>query len=52
MNHLAVIVEQDRGDEALAVLLSLLFDQAVEAADRVRLETGHGAAAVENEDEF
>ena len=50
MKHHAFIGKQHGGDQRLAFLLFLLFDHAVEAADRIRLQAGHGAALVKDED--
>ena len=52
MQHLAARVEQHCCDKCLALLLPLLVDHAVEAADRVGLQSAHRPAAVENEDHF
>ena len=52
IDHFAVVAEQHCGEQRLARLLLLLFHHGVEAADGVVLQPGHGAAAVQNEDDF
>ena len=48
----AVVGEKHRGDDGLPLRLLLALDHAVEAADGVGLQAGHGAALVENEHHF
>ena len=48
----ALIVKQHGGDQGLARLLLLPRDHGVEAADGVRLQPRHGAAAVQDENQF
>ena len=44
--------EEDRGNKGLALLFFLLFDQGIEAADGIRLQPAHGAAAVQDKDDL
>ena len=48
----ALIVKQHGGDQGLARLLFLPLDHGVEAADGVRLQPRHGAAAIQDENQF
>ena len=48
----AFIVEKHRGDEHGRTALLLFFEHGVEAAYGIGFEPEHGAAAVEDEDEF
>ena len=52
MNDGALAVEEHGGDQRLARLLFLLCDHGVEAADGVLFQPRHGAAAVQNENQF
>ena len=52
MNHLSVSAEQHGGNIGSAFGLLLLFDHGIEAADGVALQTSHGTAAVDNENQF
>ena len=52
MDNRVLVSEQHRGDQSLALRLLLALDHAVEAADRVCFQTGHGAAFVQDEDHF
>ena len=49
VDHIPFGIKQDGGDIGLAGHGLLLFDHGVEAADGVRFQTRHGAAAVEDE---
>ena len=48
----ALAVEEHGGDQRLARLLFLFRDHGVEAADGVPLQPAHGAAAVQDENQF
>ena len=48
----ALVVEQHGGDQRLARFLLLLGDHGVEAADGVRLQPRHRAAAIQNKNQF
>ena len=48
----ALIVKQHGGDQGLARLLFLPRDHGVEAADGVRLQPRHRAAAIQNKNQF
>ena len=52
MDDRAVVGEKHRGDQRLPGLLLLLFDHGVEAADGVRLQPRHRAAAIQNKNQF
>ena len=52
MDDHALIVKQHGGDQGLACLLFLPRDHGVEAADGVRLQPRHGAAAIQDENQF
>ena len=52
VEHNALMVEQHRGNIRLAVLLFLLFNHSVKAADCVLFKSAHRTAAVENENDF
>ena len=52
VNHLNFVVEEHRGNQSLTRLPFLLFDHGVEAADGVRFQSCHGAAAVEDKYDF
>ena len=49
VKHLAFVIEKHGGNVTLAILLLLLFNECVEAADGVTFKTCHGAASVKNE---
>ena len=52
VEHLHLGVEKYRRDIRLALLLLLLIDGGVEAPDGVLLESAHGTAAVQDENDF
>ena len=52
MDDRAVVGEKHRGDQRLARLPLLLCEHGVEAADGVRLQPRHGAAAIQNKNQF
>lgn len=52
MNDHALVVEQHRGDQRLACFPLLLVNHGVEAADGVRLQPRHGAAAIQDKNQF
>ncbi|MBR3880046.1 MAG: hypothetical protein IKJ34_00380 [Mailhella sp.] len=52
MDDLAFLIEHHSGDKDGKAFRLLLFEQGIEAADGVRFEAIHGAAAVEDEYEF
>ena len=52
MDDRAVVGEKHRGDQRLPRFPLLLFDHGVEAADGVRLQPRHGAAAIQDENQF
>ena len=49
-NDRAAVGKQHRGDQGLALRLLLTLDHAVEAADGVGLQSGHGTTLVQDED--
>ena len=52
VDHLAVVVEEHRGDQRPALLLPLPLDHPVEPPYGVRLQPRHGAAAIQNKYQF
>ena len=52
MDHLHPVVEENRCDHRFPLFLFLLFQEAVVPADGVGLQSVHGTAAVDNEDDF
>ena len=52
MDDFAVVVKQDGGDEGFALCFLLLGDHGVEASDGVRFQSAHGAAAVQDKNDF
>ena len=52
MDDHALMVKEHRRDQCLACFLLLPGDHGVEAADGVRLQPRHGAAAVKNKNQF
>ena len=52
MDDHALVVEKHGGDHSLTLFLLLLFDHGVEAADGVALQSAHGAAAIQNKNQF
>ena len=52
IDHLGLVVEEDRRHIDFALFFFLLFDHAVESADRISLKSGHRSASVEYHDEF
>ena len=48
----AVVGEKHRGDHRFARLLLLLCEHGVEAADGVRFQSRHRAAAIQNKNQF
>ena len=52
MDDHALVVEQHGGNQRLARFPLLLVDHGVEAADGVRLQPRHGAAAIQDKNQF
>ena len=52
MDAVDLRIEEHCSDKTFPVNLLLLFDHAVESADRVALQPAHGTAAVQNKYEF
>ena len=52
VQHGAMIVEQHGADQYGALLLLLLADHTVKAANGVLLHTAHGTAAIQNKNQF
>ena len=49
MEHLTLVIKEERGNECLAGFLFLLFNHGVEAADGAPIQPLYGAATVQNE---
>ena len=52
VEDLALVVEEDGGQDGLPLLPLLPLQQGVKAPDGVLLQPRHGAAAVQNEDDL
>lgn len=52
MDDHALVVKKHRGDQRLARFLLLLFDHGAEATDGVFLQPAHGAAPVQDKNQF
>ena len=50
MQYLARAVEEDSGDQGIALGLFLFGNHRIKAADGISLKSTHGAAAVEDKD--
>ena len=52
MQNRLMCIKENGGNESLSLFLSLLAEHAVEAADRIRLKPAHGAALVNDKNDF